>query len=181
MTYLQHRFSTLWQYHLVQVLAGFAILFLSTQIEIPIRPVAITLQTVGVMLVALSLSQKAAMHSILSYVILGTAGLPVFTYFQGGLAKLLGPSGGYLIGFIVAVYVMSKAKERLGMTSPYKIFLNCMLGSLCIYSFGIAWLSYSLGSFEKGLTLGLLPFIFPGLIKAVLLSIALRYIHGDKA
>ncbi len=168
-----------WQFHTVHVCVGLIALFLSSQIFIPLEPVPITLQSVGVMLVAFSLPPKAAIHTIISYVLLGAMGLPLFGGFSGGMAVLAGHTGGYLIGFIPAVYVMSKAKTFLDMSSSWKIFVNCVLGSLCIYSFGVTWLAYHLGSFDKAIVAGLMPFIFPGLIKAGLLSLSLCYIHRD--
>ncbi len=166
-----------WSSNVVQVLIGLSTLFLTSQISIPLHPVPITLQTVGVMMVALSLPQRAALQSIFSYVALGALGLPIFAGFSGGFAKLLGPTGGYLIGFIAAVYLMARAKTFLGMTSGWRIFINCAFGQLCIYIFGIAWLAYVLGSLDKAITLGLVPFIFPGIMKAFLLAFSFRYIH----
>lgn len=176
-------FQNMWQAYSVQTVMGVFMLYVCSQIVIPLQPIPITLQTFGVMLVALTLPRKAALHSIISYVMLGVAGLPILAGGTGGLGKIFGPAGGYYIGFIMAVYVMVHVRpvfEKL-FSRPYApLFLTCLLGSICIYIPGVAWLSYYLGSFTKGMTFGLMPFILPGIVKAVLLTGAIGVIQGKK-
>ena len=178
-----HSLKNMWQAYSVQTVMGVLMLYMCSQIVIPIQPVPITLQTLGVMLVALTLPRRAALHSILTYVILGVAGLPILAGGAGGLGKLFGPTGGYLIGFILAVWAMLSIRplfERFFKHPAVVIFSTCCIGSLCIYLPGVAWLSYYLGSLAQGMTLGFIPFIIPGIVKTILLSGALGIIHNKK-
>ena len=156
--------STLW---------GVFLLFLTTQIIIPLEPVPITLQTVGVLLIGLTFSRKIAIQSLMLYLALGLAGVPVFTNFTGGFYKLIGPTGGYLVGFLMAVLCMTTLRKYLN--NGFYIALNCLVGTLVIYCCGIGWLTYLVG-FEAAIKGGLLPFIIPGCIKIMLLALAVRYL-----
>lgn len=157
---------------------GAALLFVAAQIQIPLQPVPITLQTLGVMVLGLLFDRRSAIQAVLLYLSLGVLGLPVFA----GLSNLaaVGPRAGYLVGFLAAVWAMTYARERLG--EPKNILglmgLN-LLGSLLIYACGIAWLSVFFG-FKSAILMGFVPFIIPGLIKAVLLSGAVLFLRGSR-
>lgn len=157
----------------IQLFLGFVMLFASSQICIPIQPVPITMQTVGVMLVGLTLPYRAAMLSVGSYVVLGLAGVPVFAEWASGLGVLLRPSGGYIVGFALAIHVMATLRSRFAFTG-WNLLAICIIGQICIYACGIAWLAYHLNSFATALQFGLYPFILPGIVKAFVLSIAVR-------
>lgn len=154
---------------------GVILIALCAKIKIPLEPVPITLQTVGVMFIALRFERKTALYTILSYVALGTMGAPVFTHASCGLLYLFGPTGGYCLGFIVCVEVMTRLRSRLDNGHFLAVALNCMLGTVIIYSFGIARLSMLIG-FDAAIRSGLLPFIVPGLMKILLLASMLRYL-----
>ena len=176
-------FKSLWHAYSVQTVMGVFMLYLCSQISIPLQPVPITLQTFGVMLVALTLPREAAVHSMITYVMLGLAGLPILANGMGGLGKLFGPTGGYLVGFILAVYAMVYVRpyfSKLFSNAYTPLFLTCLVGSVCIYVPGVMWLGYYLGSLQQGIILGFIPFILPGIIKAILLSGACGVIQGKK-
>ncbi len=162
---------------LAEILSCVLLLFLMAQISIPLQPVPITLQTLGVMLIGLKFNRRTAFYSVLTYLSLGAAGLPVLANFSGGYHALLGPTGGYLIGFLAAVMVMSKVNELLN--SKYKSFvcnsLSCLAGTVVIFICGVSWLAVYLG-LEQAIMVGVLPFILPGLIKIFLLVAALQYL-----
>lgn len=162
---------------LAEILSCVLLLFLMAQISIPLQPVPITLQTLGVMLIGLKFNRRTAFYSVLTYLSLGAAGLPVLANFSGGYHALLGPTGGYLIGCLVAVMVMSKVNELLN--SKYKSFvcnsLSCLAGTVIIFICGVSWLAVYLG-LEQAIMVGALPFIFPGLVKIFLLVAALQYL-----
>lgn len=151
------------------VFLGAAVLFLAAQIQIPLQPVPITLQTMGVMILGLLFEKKAAMQAVLLYITLGIVGLPVFAGFS--TLFTVGARAGYLVGFVLAVWAMTSARERLSLLG-----LN-LLGTVIIYVCGIAWLSVFLG-FEQAILVGLMPFLFSGAIKVFLLAGAVRYIRG---
>ena len=161
------------------VALGVVLLFLTSQISIPIEPVPITLQTFGVMLVGLLFERRAAIYSILVYLSLGTIGAPVFANQSGGLQCLVGPTGGYLSGFLIAVAVMASLRQYLSNKNIWHIACNCLIGTAIILICGIARLSHFVG-LKAAIQHGLLPFIFPGLIKALLLTIAVRFLKFGK-
>jgi biotin transporter BioY len=103
----------------------------------------------------------------IAYIIQGAAGMPVFA-FGGGFAILLGPTGGYLIGFIPAAYIMGWLAEkgwdrRIGTT-----ILAMILGNAILYTFGLLWLCRLMGFSTKVLTVGMYPFIIGDLLKIAL-------------
>ncbi len=155
-------------------LFGVTILFAGAQISIPLQPVPITLQTVSAMLIGLTFSKRAALTSALSYLGLGAIGLPMFANYMSGIGVIFGTSGGYLVGFLIGAYVMAVLKEYFS-SSWVGMLTNCFVGSAITFALGITWLSTFVG-FEKAITLGFVPFIIPGLLKAVVLTGCLKSI-----
>ncbi len=160
-------------------LSGAVLLFFCSQINIPLEPVPITLQTFGIMLVALTFERSAAIHSVLLYLTSAALGAPVLAGFKGGLPCFLGPTGGYLVGFLVATVIMSTLRVHFKKPNIFSMAFIGIIGTVFIYAFGIVWLSRFLG-FHQALMLGLFPFIIPGIIKIALLAITLRYLHWDR-
>ncbi|MDF2965639.1 MAG: bioY family protein [Rickettsiaceae bacterium] len=158
-----------------RILNGVIILFLTSQITIPLEPVPITLQTAGVMLIGLTFNRREAIYSVISYLVLGASGLPLFADFSGGMLKLIGPTGGYLIGFLASVAVMTTIRQFFTKESIFTMFLSSLIGTMVIFAFGIAWLSKFVG-FEKAITVGFMPFIATGMLKVVFTAMAVRYI-----
>lgn len=156
---------------------GVVLLSLTAQISLPLQPVPITLQTFGVLLIGLTFERKAAIHSITSYLAIGAMGAPVFAHFTGGIPCLLGPTAGYLFGFLFAVVAMSALKPHLNSRNLWQLALSALMGTAIILTSGVAWLAALVGV-EQAMTLGLMPFILPGLIKAGLLAVALRYLKS---
>jgi len=158
---------------------GVFLLFLTTQIIIPLEPVPITLQTVGVMLIGLTFTRKMAIQSVMLYLALGLVGVPVFTHFSGGFYKLMGPTGGYLVGFLMAVLCMTTLRKYLDNNNGFYIALNCLIGTVVIFCCGIGWLSHLIG-FTAAIKGGLMPFIFPGCVKIAVLALAVRYLKWGR-
>lgn len=164
---------------LLVVFGGVFLLFAASQIEIPLNPVPITLQTVAVMLIGLTYSPRRAVEAIVLWLGLCAAGVPVLAGFSGGFVKLIGPTGGYLAAFIVAAYVMALLKQKFSLNSWRSDAVLTLLGTLIVYTGGVAWLSYLIG-FENAFYHGLLPFILPGLVKAALLCTALQILRHTR-
>ncbi|WP_349967203.1 biotin transporter BioY [Wolbachia endosymbiont of Armadillidium arcangelii] len=162
---------------LAEILSCVLLLFLTAQISIPLQPVPITLQTLGVMLIGLKFNRRTAFYSVLTYMLLGAAGLPVLASFSGGYHIFLGPIGGYLIGFLAAVMVMSRVNELLNSKceSLVRNSLSCLAGTVVIFVCGVSWLAIYVG-LEQAIMVGVLPFILPGLVKIFLLVAALQYL-----
>lgn len=161
------------------VLGGVILLFAASQVEIPLKPVPMTLQTVAVMLIGLTYTPRRAVVSHLMWIGLGAMGWPVFSGFSAGANILVGPTAGYITGFVVAVYCMATLKERLSLNSWISDLLLCLLGTVIVFTLGIIWLSMLIG-FSNALLHGLLPFILPGIIKAGLLCSGLQILRHYK-
>ncbi len=168
--------SSLAIHHIAYVMWGVLLLFVTSQLSIPLEPVPITLQTVGVMLIGLTFERSHAIKAVLVYLGLGAVGIPVFANYHGGGHWLFGMSGGYLWGFLAAVALMTSLRQRyLQNHSVLHIGLNCFFGTTVIFLFGITWLAYSIG-LKAAIYSGFYPFIIPGAVKIVLLTTAVRYL-----
>lgn len=139
---------------------------------IPIGPVPITLQVLFVFLAGAFLGARWGMASMLVYLLLGLSGLPVFAGGAAGLGVLLGPTGGYLIGFVAATYVIGFLVEHFpGKSIPYNS-LYFLAGMVTIYIFGYLQLMYVASlSPTEAFVLGVAPFILFDAIKAIAAAI----------
>jgi biotin transport system substrate-specific component len=142
------------------------------RIPLPFTPVPITGQSFAVLLVGAVLGAHRGSASLLLYLLQGLLGLPVFAGGASGLAYLLGPTGGYLIGFVVAAYLVGRLSvRRLDQRIPSAL-LTFLAGEVVIYLFGVAWLSVFLG-ITHAIIAGLLPFILGDAIKLVVAGFVL--------
>jgi biotin transport system substrate-specific component len=141
-------------------------------VPLPFTPVPLTGQTLGVLLVGAALGRRRGAASLALYTLEGVAGLPVFAGGAAGPARLLGPTGGYLVGFIAAAYVVGALAER-GLDRRWRTaLLPFLLGSLTIYLFGVTWLAVYLG-WLPALQNGLWPFLLGDALKLLLAAGAL--------
>ena len=156
-----------WGYDVVAVMGGSVFLALSAQVAMPLpfSPVPLTGQTLGVLLLGLVLGHRRGAASVLTYLLEGSVGLPVFAGGAGGLPVLLGPTGGYLIGFVAAAYLTGLLAERGWDRGRATTLLAMLVGNGVIYVCGLPWLSIFVGA-DKVIALGLLPFLFGDLVKA---------------
>lgn len=156
------------------VLGGSWLVALAAQIQIPLWPVPITGQTFSVLLVGALLGRKRGMMSLLAYLGQGVAGLPVFAGGTAGIAKLAGPTGGYLVGMVVAAAIVGWLSES-GWDRRFATAIMAMLiGNITIYVFGLPWLANFVG-WGKILKVGLMPFVIGDLLKMVLAALALPW------
>ena len=143
--------------------AFIALITLGSWISVPFVPIPFTLQTLFVLLAGAVMRRYAVIPAIL-YIVLGALGLPVFHNGIGGLGILLGPTGGYLVGFIFAALLVGFAYER---NSRFLHMSSLAAATLVIYTFGVAWLMVSTGlNIIPAITAGVLPFIIGDMIKA---------------
>lgn len=161
---------------LMVVFGGVFLLFAASQIEIPLKPVPINLGTVAVMLLGLTYTPPRALESLFIWLGLAAIGLPVLAGFNGGLPRFAGPTAGYLMGYVTAAYLMAVLKEKYALNSWLSDALLCLMGTVIVFSLGVAWLSQLIG-LENALLGGVLPFILPGFVKAGLLCTALQIIR----
>ena len=138
---------------------GTALLCLLCPIAIPIGPVPLTLSVAVITLLLFLLGAKKGTVSVLVYLLLGAAGLPVFTGFSGGLSKLAGPTGGYLIGYIFFALIAGFWMERYGFRTAWSM-PGLLLGMTALYFFGTAWFLLETGcTLSYALTVCVLPFL----------------------
>ena len=156
---------------LVLLISGVAVLAISAQLKVPFYPVPITMQTLVVMLIGFTFGARLGSSTVLVYLASGAIGAPVFAG-GAGLAYISGPTGGYLFGFLVAVYLIGYFTEQgYGRTFISTLFLG-LAGTIVFYMFGVAWLTTILG-FEKAVKFGLLPFLYGDVLKLFLLAFSI--------
>jgi len=155
------------------VLAGAAVVALLAQVEIPLWPVPITGQTLGVIIVGASLGAWRGAAALTTYMVLGLAGLPIFAGLTGSLLAVAKPSFGFVIGFIFSAFVAGWFAERAWDRRPALAFVGFAAASAVPFVFGIPYLAFVLNvtlgldlSFVEILQAGLFPFILGGLVKA---------------
>jgi len=143
-----------------------------TKVLLPFSPVPVTGQTFAVLIIGALLGARRGCLAVLAYIIEGVAGLPVFAIGIGP-AALLGPTGGYLFGFIPAVYITGRLAEMGWDRRIRTTILAMIFGNLAIYTFGLFWLCCLTGFNTMILTLGLYPFIVGDLVKIIIAAILL--------
>lgn len=160
------------------VIAGAAFVAILAQVSIPLWPVPITGQTLGVLVVGAALGSVRGAISLTTYMLVGLAGLPVFADFTGTIAAVAKPSFGYVIGFIFAAFVAGWFAERNWDRRPALAFVGFVVASAMPFVFGIPYLWLILDviggadlTFWQLLQAGLFPFIVGGLIKAGLAAL----------
>jgi biotin transport system substrate-specific component len=161
-------------YDVAWVMGGSLFIALSAQVAIhlPFSPVPVTGQTLAVILVGMLLGSRRGSLALLTYLAEGLAGLPVFAGGTAGPARLLGPTGGYLVGFIVAAYVTGLLAERGWDRRVGTTLLAMLLGNAVLYALGLPWLAAFVGA-QRALPLGLYPFIPGDLLKVALAALLL--------
>jgi biotin transport system substrate-specific component len=134
------------------------------EVRLPWTPVPWTLQPLAVFLLGAALGARRGALAMLMYLAEGAAGLPFFAGGAAGFAHLLGPTGGYLFGFVPAAFVIGFCAERGWDRSPWRTFAAMTLGSIVLFTCGVAQLSRFMGG-ERALHLGLYPFILGDVLK----------------
>ncbi len=160
-------------YDALVVLGASAFIALSAQLalRLPFSPVPVTGQTLAVLLTGVLLGRRRGVAAVLAYLAEGVIGLPVFAGGMSGLAYALGPTGGYLLGFVAAAYLTGFLAERGWDRRSSTTALAMLVGNLAIYGPGLLWLGRFVG--DRVLALGLLPFIPGDLVKLVLAMLLL--------
>jgi biotin transport system substrate-specific component len=147
-----------------------AIIGVLAQMTIPLPIVPITGQTLAIGLAATILGARYGTITVLLYLFIGAVGVPVFAEFSGGISKLVGPTGGYLVGFVPSVFVIGWMLEKTSFTFKNALFANTA-GMLITLVFGTIWLKSVLEmSWTAAFTSGFAPFILVGIVKAALAS-----------
>ena len=127
-------------YSYVVTAFGAAIIAVLAQMTIPLPLIPITGQTLAIGLIVTILGKKNGTLAVLLYILLGAIGLPVFSGFSGGLAVIVGPTGGYIIGFLVQAYLMGLYMDKFGVNYTHSIIAN-LIGMVITLTFGTTWLT----------------------------------------
>ncbi len=159
------------------VLGASLLLTLSAKIQVPFWPVPMTLQTGVVLLLAMLMGPRLAVAAVLLYLAQGATGLPVFAGTPGkgvGLAYMMGPTGGYMAGWLLAAAFLGWFAER--WQAPLLLFLAALVAVALNYAPGLLWLAQFTG-WDHVLALGAMPFLLGDAVKAALavaLAVAVR-------
>ena len=157
-------------------LLGSIILAISSKIKIPFYPVPMTMQTLVILIIGISFGWKLGLATVSLYLFEGIIGLPVFsgTPEKGlGLIYFTGPTMGYLLGFLVAVYISGNFFYDNNLL---KNFLKLLLATSFIYILGIAWLGNLIGWDKPIFQLGVQPFLLAELFKILIATFAINKI-----
>ncbi len=161
-------------------LLGSIALAISSKIKIPFYPVPMTMQTFIVLVIGIGFGWKLGMATVSLYLFEGIIGLPVFsgTPEKGiGLVYFTGPTMGYLLGFLVAVYFSGKFVYDSNL---FKNFLKLFFATGCIYILGMAWLGNLIGWDKPIYQLGAQPFLLAELFKILIATFAINQIKKIK-
>ena len=161
-------------------LIGSITLAISSKIKIPFYPVPMTMQTLIVLVIGIGFGWKLGLATVSLYLLEGIIGLPVFsgTPEKGiGLIYFTGPTMGYLIGFLVAVYISGKFNYDSNLL---KNFLKLMLATSFIYILGMSWLGSLIGWEKPIFQLGAQPFLLAELFKILILTFSINQIKKIK-
>lgn len=151
-------------------LAGSIVLWVSAKTHVPFFPVPMTLQTLAILVIAGTYGFRLGLAAIGLYMLEGMFGLPVFsaTPERGiGMVYMMGPTAGYLVGFVVATGLVGWYAERGAAHSPLRLFAIMLLGAATILGLGFAYLSNFIGA-EAAFNAGVLPFLLGDLVKVAI-------------
>jgi biotin transport system substrate-specific component len=155
---------------LVQIALFAAILCIVAPFSIPIGDVPISLTNLIIYFSVYLIGWKRGTASYIIYMLLGAVGLPVFSGHTGGIAKLVGPTGGYIIGFILMAIISGIVIEKFNNIAVRA--LGMLAGLIVTYLFGTVWLAIGLGrGFTEALAIGVLPFIVVDIAKIVVVAL----------
>jgi biotin transport system substrate-specific component len=158
----------------IAVVAGSLLLWAAAKIQVPFWPVPMNLTTLVIMLIGATYGWKLGLATVALYLAEGAFGLPVFsgTPERGiGLAYMVGPTGGYLVGYLVAVGIVGWFAERGFDRSSFKLFGAMLAADIVLLALGFAWLA-SLVGVEGAWIGGVMPFLLGDLFKVVIAALA---------
>jgi len=153
----------------VLVVAGTLLLALSAKVQVPFWPVPMTMQTFVVLLLGIAYGPRLGVITGALYLVEGALGLPVFAK-GAGVAYLMGPTGGYLFGFVLAMGVCGLLADRGWSRTAVRMLAVMLIGEILIFAPGVLWLGVAIGM-DKAVTFGLTPFIAAEVFKIALAAV----------
>jgi biotin transport system substrate-specific component len=173
-----------WTRAILLAILGSAIVAIAAQVNVPLYPVPMTLQTLAVLAVGAAYGARLGAITLALYALEGAVGLPVFANFQAGLFRPTGeiiPDGGYIVGFILAAGLVGYLVEKGWGANVFKLCGAMLIGAAVLYVPGLIWLAGWLGvmkgmdatsAITVAFATGMFPFILGDIIKAVLAALA---------
>ncbi|MBR0681088.1 biotin transporter BioY [Roseomonas eburnea] len=152
-------------------LGGSLAIAASAQIQVPMQPVPMTMQSLVVLLVGAAYGWRLGAATVLLYLAEGLMGLPVFAGFRAGPAALAGPTGGFLVGFVPAAALAGWLAAQGWTRGVARSAATFLAGHAVLFACGLAWLGLMIG-FDRAIAVGLLPFL-PGTAVKTALGVAL--------
>jgi biotin transport system substrate-specific component len=159
--------------------AGNLALVASARLTVPFWPVPMTMETFAVLAIGVIYNRSLALATIGAFLLEGLLGLPVFTH-GGGLAYLLGPTGGYLLGYGLAVAMLAEFKERGWYNTRRGMVLALLAADAGIFALGFAWLTVLIGP-EKAWSAGVVPFLLGDALKVALVAASVGIVNRGLA
>lgn len=163
------------------VIGGSIFIALSAQISffLPFSPVPVTGQTFAILLIGALFGAKLGTAAVLAYLVEGASGLPVFSAGGATVAHLIGPSGGYLIGFVGTAWLVGALAERGWTAHPVTTAVAMIIGATVYFAVGAAWLALFVGA-KNAAIVGIVPFLLGDALKialaAIILPLATRFV-----
>ena len=158
------------------IVLGSLYLAVLAQVQIPLYPVPITLQTFGLITLALFLGANRALFAVALYLAEGAMGLPVFAGGVGGFAYLASPTAGFLLGFLPYTWLYAKARTRIVQNLFLGIFTG-LLGEVVLFAMGLSVLGAYFGYNAMLLQIGLYPFLLGAVLKSALAVASYHFIN----
>ena len=166
---------------IILVIAGIAALAVAAKIKIPMIPVPMTMGTFAVLSIGVAYGMRLGLVTIIGYMLIGALGFDVFagssaeTY---GITYMMGGTGGYLVGYVLAVLALGYAARQGWDRSIGKMAFAMVLGNVLIYVPGLVWLAVLYGTDAPIFTWGLTPFLLGDLVKLALAALLLPSVWG---